>query len=219
MSQPLEVPTLHGPDVLLRPHTMDDLVPVLERCLDPQSVRWTVIPTPYTEQMAHDYLASVIEGSPYQVSWAIEKDGQYAGTIDIRSSGGQREHAAGDLGYVAHARARGQGVMTQAASLAIDHAFGALGWKRIVWQANVGNIGSYKPMWRNGFPQPMAVPALLNQRGAMVDGWHSVLTPDMPRTPAIPWADSLAGLQRDIEASHANRLGYRQVEALRRQTT
>lgn len=199
MSDALEIPVLTGPGVSLRPHTMDDLGPVLERCIDPETVRWTTVPTPYSKEMAKEYLAEMIEPSPDRVSWAIEKDGAYAGTIDLRSGGGEGKHASGDVGYVTHPRTRGRGAMTGAVALALDHAFGSLGWELLVWQANVGNVASYKPMWRNGFPLPLAVPALLNHRGVMRDGWHSVLEPGMARVPAQTWNEAHAALLVDVE--------------------
>lgn len=201
MSDALEIPVLTGPGVTLRPHTMDDLDRVLERCVDPETVRWTTVPTPYTKEMAKEYLAEMIEPSSDRISWAIEQDGEYAGTIDLRSGGGEGKHASGDVGYVTHPQARGRGVMTRAVALAIDHAFGPLGWELLVWQANVGNVASFKPMWRNGLSQPLSVPALLNHRGVMRDGWHSVLEPGMARLPAQTWDEVRAALLRDLEAA------------------
>lgn len=201
MSDALEIPVLSGPGVTLRPHTMDDLHRVLERCVDPETVRWTTVPTPYTKEMAKEYLAEMIEPSSDRISWAIEQDGEYAGTIDLRSGGGEGKHASGDVGYVTHPEARGRGVMTRAVALAIDHAFGPLGWELLVWQANVGNVASFKPMWRNGFPRPLSVPALLNHRGVMRDGWHSVLESGMARVPAQAWDEVRAALLRDVEAA------------------
>lgn len=107
MSEALAVPVLSGAGITLRPHTMGDLAPVLERCLDPDSVRWTTVPTPYTEAMAEEYLAKIVEPSPDQVSWAIEEDGEYAGTIDLRATDGGGAHGSGDIGFVTHQRARG----------------------------------------------------------------------------------------------------------------
>lgn len=46
MPEALEIPVLTGPGVTLRPHTMEDLEPVLERRVDPETVRWTTVPTP-----------------------------------------------------------------------------------------------------------------------------------------------------------------------------
>ena len=201
MPEPLPVPVVSGGGVTLRPHTMDDLAPVLERCLDPGTVRWTTVPSSYTEEMAQEYLARIVEPSPEQVSWAIEQDGDYVGTIDLRLTEGGAVRPSGDVGFVTHQRARGRGVMSEAVALAVDHAFGTLGWEPLVWQANVGNVASYKPMWRNGFPVPLAVPALLNHRGVLLDGWHSVLEPGMPRRPSVSWDEAHASLLRDVETA------------------
>lgn len=199
---PLEIPVLSGPSVTLRPHTLDDLEPIVERCVDPESVRWTTVPVDYTEEMARDYLTAIIEPSPELLSWAIEQDGAYVGTLDLRlTEGAPADELSGDVGFVTHPRARGRGVMTGAVSLAVGHALDTLGWERVVWQCHLGNVASYKPMWRNGFPQPVAVPALLNQRGRLRDGWHSVLEPGMARTPARPWDEVHARLLDDV-ASH-----------------
>ena len=199
MPEPLPIPVLTGGGVTLRPHTLDDLEPVLERCVDPESIRWTTVPLGYTREMAVEYLEAIIEPSPEQISWAVEVEGEYAATIDLRSGGGEGEHASGDVGFVTHPAFRGRGVMTAAVALAVDHAFDVLGWELLVWQAHLGNVASFKPMWRNGFPRPLAVPALLNPRGRMLDGWHSVLEPGMPREPQEPWPAVHAALLRDVE--------------------
>lgn len=201
MPDTLAIPVIHGRTVTLRPHGMADLDAILERCVDPASIRWTSVPTPYTREMAEEYLQSIIEPSPARVSWAIEKDGEYVGSLDLRVTDGDESQSSGDLGFVTHQRARGQGVMTEAVALAINHAFGPLGWELLVWQANIGNIASYKPMWRNGFPLPLAVPALLNQRGSLRDAWHSVLEPGMPREQGTTWDEAHAALLRDVAAS------------------
>jgi RimJ/RimL family protein N-acetyltransferase len=191
---PLPIPVLTGPSVTLRPHVEDDLGPVVERCNDPETVRWTTVPTPYTEEMGRSYLARIMAPSQEQVSWAIERDGAYAGTIDLRAWTREPGHAAGNIGFVTHPAARGRGVMSEAVSLVLAHAFDQLGWELVAWQANVGNHGSAKAAWRAGFPVPLLVPALLEHRGVMTDGWHSVLRSDDPREPASSWDEVYAVL-------------------------
>lgn len=198
---PLPIPVLAGATVTLRPHTPDDLGPIVERCEDPESIRWTTVPSPYTEVMAREYLETIMAPSPEQISWAIEKDGAYAGTIDLRAWTREPGHSSGNIGFVTHPRARGQGVMTEAVGLVADHAFGELGWELVAWQANVGNYASYKAAWRNGFPLPLVVPALLNHRGVMVDGWHSVLEPGMRREPDTPWDEAYAVLVEQVRSA------------------
>src|SRR5699024_2922586 len=97
---PLAVPTPQGVVVQLRHHRESDLEAVLERSLDPEAARWTTIPLGYTRAMADDYLTSLLEPSPERASWAIEVEGRYAGTIDLRAM--PVDGGAGDLGFVTH---------------------------------------------------------------------------------------------------------------------
>ncbi|HET8981820.1 MAG TPA: GNAT family N-acetyltransferase [Pedococcus sp.] len=202
MSEPLAIPVLSGPTITLRPHTMADLTPVLERCTDPDTIRWTTVPSPYTEDMGREYLARIMEPSSGQISWAIERDGAYAGTIDLRAWTLEPGHSSGNLGFVTHPAARGRGVMSEAVALVVRHAFEELGWELVAWQANVGNVASYKAAWRCGFPVPVLVPALLHHKGRMLDGWHSVLEPDMRREPVVAWEAAYAVLQDHVRQAH-----------------
>lgn len=200
MPEPLPIPVLSGPTVTLRPHAPADLDAILERCLDPDTIRWTTVPSPYTRDMAAEYLAG-LGPSTEQVSWAIEVDGRYGGTIDLRSFGCDDQHAAGNLGFVTHPAVRGRGAMSQAVRLVVDHAFDVLGWEHLTWQANVGNYASCKAVWRSGFPVPQLVPALLLHRGRMVDGWHSVLESDRPREAGATWAETCAVLDEHVRSA------------------
>jgi RimJ/RimL family protein N-acetyltransferase len=201
MSEPLPIPVLTGRTVLLRPHAEADLDPVLERCVHPDTVRWTTVPSPYTREMAQEYLGGIMSPSPEQVSWAIETDGRYGGTLDLRLWGTDLARPSGNLGFVTHPDVRGRGVMSEAIGLAVGHAFDTLGWEHVTWQANAGNYGSCKAAWRNGFPVPQLVTALLKHRGRMVDGWHSVLEPDMPREPQGSWDEAYAVLQAHVRTA------------------
>lgn len=192
MTAPLPVPELRGPTVRLRRHVASDLEAVLERSVDPETVRWTTIPLGYTRAMAEEYLAGLLEPSTEMASWAIEVEGRYAGTIDLRAmpvAGG-----AGDLGFVTHPAFRGRGVMTEAVGLVVDRALDTWGWQLVRWQGHVGNWGSAKAVWRHGFPLPVHVPDLLLQRGRMVDGWMSTLRREAPRTPVVAWDEVVAAL-------------------------
>jgi RimJ/RimL family protein N-acetyltransferase len=185
MTDPLPIPVLTGDLVVLRPHREADLEPVLERCLDEDTRRFTTIPLEYTREMAQEYLAGLLEPTSTMVSWAIEVDGAYAGTIDLRVM--PVEAGAGDLGFVTHPGFRGRGVMSGAVRLAVAHAFDGLGWQAVRWQAHVGNWGSAKAVWRAGFPVPTFVPDLLVERGKLVDGWISTVHAPAPAEPVVAW--------------------------------
>ncbi|KAD4007192.1 GNAT family N-acetyltransferase [Arthrobacter yangruifuii] len=181
-----EIPVLRDDTLLLRPHTMADLDAVHARCVDPLSVRWTTVPLDYTPEMAREYLEIISVPQDNTVSWALDVDGSYAGTIDLRFQGA----ASGSLGFVVSPEFRGRALMSRAVRLAVNHAFGVLDWSVVTWTANAGNVASYKAVWRCGFPQPIAVPYLLNHRGEMVEGWISSLASGDPQEPALSWADA-----------------------------
>lgn len=192
--QALAVPVLSGTLVTLRPHTEADLDPILERCVDPLTKRFTTIPLEYTRDMAQEYLTGLLEPSAARASWAIEVDGRYAGTIDLRVL--PVDDGAGDLGYVTHPAFRGRGVMSEAVGLVVAHAFDTLAWQVVRWEAHAGNWGSAKAVWRAGFPVPVFVPDLLLERGRIVDGWISSIHADADRQPVAPWDDVVAALTR-----------------------
>ena len=193
---PLAVPVLSGELVTLRPHGQDDLDAVYERCIDPVTQRFTTIPLEYTREMAQEYLAALFEPSAGRISWAIEVDGRYAGSIDLRVL--TVDEGAGDLGYVTHPAFRGRGVMSGAGRLVVAHAFHTLGWQRVRWQAHAGNWGSAKAVWRAGFPMPTFVPDLLVERGRIVDGWISTIHAGSTLEPVAAWDEVRAALSSSI---------------------
>ncbi|MCC3297653.1 GNAT family N-acetyltransferase [Arthrobacter caoxuetaonis] len=188
----LEIPLLRDESLLLRPHTKADADAVVARSVDPLTIAWTTVPLDYTRDMALNYIRAV--GTPQQdtVSWALENGGRYAGSIDLRWQGA----GTGGLGFVTSPEFRGQGLMSRAVRLAVGYAFDTLGWEQLNWSSNVGNLGSYKAVWRNGFPLPVSVPHMLAHRGQMIDGWFSELESSAPRTPRILWSDVLGLLPR-----------------------
>jgi RimJ/RimL family protein N-acetyltransferase len=193
MSDPMDRPTLTGDLVTLRVHRASDLEPVYERCLDPLTRHFTTIPLEYSREMAQEYLTGLLEPSEAMASWAIEVDGAYAGTIDLRRM--PVEAGAGDLGFVTHQDFRGRGVMSDAVRVVVRHAFEDLGWKTVRWEAHVGNWGSAKAVWRAGFPVPTFVPDLLVERGTLVDGWISTLHAPAPGGPVVSWDEMRAALE------------------------
>ena len=193
-TQALAIPVLKGDLVTLRPHTLADADAVLERAVDPLAQRFTTVPLEYTREMAVEYVTEFTAPSAGQISWAIELDGRYAGTIDLRVM--LVDVGAGSLGFATHQDFRGRGVMSEAVRLVVAHAFDALGWQTVRWEAHAGNWGSAKAVWRAGFPVPTFVPDLLLERGRLVDGWISTLHAPAPAEPVTPWDDVVAALSR-----------------------
>jgi RimJ/RimL family protein N-acetyltransferase len=194
MSEPLPIPVLTGDLVTLRPHGLDDAERVLERAVDPLAQRFTTVPLDYTREMAVEYVTGFTAPSAEQISWAIELEGRYAGTIDLRVM--PVDVGAGSVGYATHQDVRGRGVMSDAVRVVVRYAFDVLGWQTVRWQAHAGNWGSAKAVWRAGFPVPTSVPDLLIERGRLVDGWMSTLHAPAPAEPVSTWDEVVAALTR-----------------------
>ncbi|MDK1359272.1 GNAT family N-acetyltransferase [Arthrobacter sp. zg-Y1219] len=182
---PFDIPLLSDGSLTLRPHRASDVEPVFLRSVDPLTRQWTTIPLDYTRAMAAHYVAAISVAQDDAVSWALEFDGAYAGSLDLRFQGAN----SGNLGFVTAPAFRGRGLMSRAVSLAVTHAFDGLGWDVVTWTAHAGNTGSYKTVWRSGFPPPIAVPHFLAHRGRMVEGWISSLAAEDPRLPTGLWAE------------------------------
>lgn len=78
--------------------------------------------------------------------------------------------------------------MTTAVSLAVDEAF-SRGVQVVTWDAQAGNVGSWKAIWRNGFHSFTYVPAMLAGKSGIEDAWHAILRVGDPRRPRGEWRD------------------------------
>ena len=198
------VPVLVDPaaGVLLRAHREADIPGIIEQCRDPETIRWTTVPTPpggYGETEARAFLSMIPfgweGGGPYV--WAIEllagedrEPVSFAGSIDLHP----REPELFSVGFGLHPAARGRRVMTSALRLARDHAFDVLGAQALRWQAAVGNWGSRRTAASAGFRFDGTARCLLSHRGELLDGWQATLTTDDPRVDLCwPHPPTLAG--------------------------
>lgn len=188
MRFPEDVPTLTDGVVTLRAHTRDDVPRIVEQCTDPLSVEWTTVPQPYDERDAIEWVTSDIPGGWTEdrtLIFAIEYDGAFAGSVDLRLWGG----GEAEIGYGLHPVARGHGVMRRALDLLLDWAYGERGVAVVHWRANAGNWGSRRVAWSLGFGFGPTIPGLLDQRGERRDGWTGWLTADDPREPRTRWLE------------------------------
>ncbi len=188
-----DVPTLvdpapDGPTVTLRALRADDVEGVWEQCQDPESQRWTTVPVPYSRDDAREF---VEEFAPRRwaegASWlfAVDVDGRFAGSVDLRRLGDGRA----EVGYGAHPAARGHGVMERALRLLLDWGFDEQGVRVVSWWAHVGNWASRKLAWRLGFSCDGTLRGWQPQRGDLHDTWVGLLHADDPRSPTTPWLE------------------------------
>jgi ribosomal-protein-alanine N-acetyltransferase len=174
--------------VTLRAPGRDDLTGMLEQCRDPETIRWTSVPTPadgYQLSDAEEFLARTAAGwtGGVRLGWSIQaqRDSErgFCGSIDLHLE----EGGIADVGFGLHPEARGRSIMTAALRLVCNYGFAVAGLQVIRWRALVGNWASRRVAAKVGFIFDGAVRRLLVQRGELLDGWIATLTREDPRVP------------------------------------
>ncbi|MFC7595859.1 GNAT family N-acetyltransferase [Terrabacter sp. GCM10028922] len=193
--------------ITLRAHSLDDADAIVEQSTDPESLRWTTVPRPYTREDAVSFIEGNLQAwgsADAKRTWAIEwtdDDGtpRYGGTIDLRPTGAA---SAGELGFGLHPDARGRGVMSRAVRLVVAYAFATPVWgapvTRVHWRAVAGNWGSRRAAWAAGFTFHGTIPGSHpDPDGGLeaLDTWTGSITPGEPLRPQAPWlvATPIAG--------------------------
>lgn len=146
-----ELPTLRGSKVVLRWLTAGDVDALYEIFSDPEVSRYLAIPRQQSRADAERFLATIHEGfrtrSLYQ--WGIEHAGRVAGTCTL--GGLDWENRRAEIGFALARASWGRGLMPDALTALIDHAFGALGLHRIEADVDPRNSVSLRVLERLGF--------------------------------------------------------------------
>jgi len=139
----------------LRQFAEADLPRLVEACSDPQSRHWlNGLPHPYNLATARTYVADCVwqAATGTKATWAIaDRDSdQLLGNIAVMDMLGVNP-TSGEVGYWMHPDARGRGLMTEAARMIVDHAFGELSRRRLVLYAAAANTASNRVAEAAGF--------------------------------------------------------------------
>ena len=137
-------------DVTSIPGVRDDLVAASN---DPEMVRWTTVPHPYTAAHADEFLGAP---APGVARWAYVVDGRYAGNIELRPNG--------ILGYNTAPWARGRGLTLRAVRLVTQRAV-ADGVRRLEIHVAEGNTASRSVAQKAGYTYDGRLPEPARQRG------------------------------------------------------
>lgn len=181
--EPFEI---RGDAVALVPLAPSDAEDVTAAVQDPDIARWTTVPTPYSLTDGQWWTGHADDewarGVPH---WAIRsaRTGEFLGAITLFHRGRDTY----EVGYWMAARHRGHGYMSEAVRLATTAAFDRLGARRVQWKAKVGNWGSWKSVWRNGFRREGTLRGLTDERGEVADHWSAAIVRGDPMQPASPW--------------------------------
>jgi RimJ/RimL family protein N-acetyltransferase len=181
-------PTLTDGTVTLRAHREDDVEDAYEQCQDPLSQQWTTVPMPYTRDDARAFVTELMpRGWADGSSWgfAVEVDGRYAGTVELRDEGEGRAEVA----FGSHPWVRGRGLMERAVRLLVDWGFETQDVEVMIWRANKGNWASRRLAWNLGFTMEGTIRKALPHRGELRDAWVGTLLRTDDRRPRTRWLD------------------------------
>ena len=146
-----QLPTLRGSKVLLRWLTVDDLDALYETFSDPEVARFLAIPRHESRADTEEFLAGIHDG--YRTSslfqWGIEHNGRLVGTCTL--GGIDWENRRAEIGFALARAAWGQGLMPDALTALIDHAFEDLQLHRIEADADPRNSASLRLLEKLGF--------------------------------------------------------------------
>ncbi len=149
----LSCPVIEGDGIRLRPRRPSDAARIVEACGDERTSHWLgKLPSPYAPADAEAYLQDRIEvlATGSAVGWAVA-DAVTDEALGSVALFGLVHGRQAELGYWTHPSARGRGVMTAAARLAVAHGFEALGLGRVTAFAAVDNHASRHVIESCGF--------------------------------------------------------------------
>ena len=166
----------------LRPWQAGDEAVAVAAGNDPDIVRWTSVPVPYTPEVARGYVHEItVEGwrSGKDLTWAVcdSTTGEVLANVAVRPG---CDTGVWDVGYWCLPAARGQGVVTEALGAVTRWAFAELGAARIEWMAEVGNWASRRAAEKAGFRIEGVLRGGMLHRGEHKDGWIAGLLPGDP---------------------------------------
>lgn len=179
-------PVLTDGLVRLRALNDTDIDAIVVACGDPETERWTSVPSPYLREHAEYF---VLDCAPQQwrtgagLVWAMcGPDDRYAGNMDLRIS--KNDPGRGNVGFHCAPWARAQGWTSVALGLACRWGFETLGLARIEWRAFAGNDASRRVAEKVGFTYEGVQRSRLVQRGERKDSWVGSILPGEVRIPA-----------------------------------
>jgi RimJ/RimL family protein N-acetyltransferase len=173
---PLPDPALADGDLALRPWRPEDVPALVAACKDPEIPKWTLVPSPYSEDDARLWLAaqSAARRGGRRVEMAIvDLDDRLLGSIAIARSADGR---VGEVGYWVAADARGRGVATRSVRLLSGWAFEALGLERIELLTEPENRVSQRVAEAAGFTRERLLRGHREQKGTLRDFYLYALT-------------------------------------------
>lgn len=176
----MEPAEIYADGLRLRPWQPGDADEVHRACQDPDIQRWTGVPSPYLPEHAVNFVTvrapnSWTDGTAAPFAVCDAATGELLGSCGLSSI--DRTLRSAEVGYWIVPGARGRGVAVRATRAASRWAFEALGLRRVIWQAEVGNHASRLVALRAGFRIEGRLRLADPHPGGGPDGWVGSLLP------------------------------------------
>jgi [ribosomal protein S5]-alanine N-acetyltransferase len=145
-------PPLSDGEIVLRDWTLSDVPALTAACQDPEIPRWTVVPSPYTERHARDFIEGCAEDrdTGRELALAIVgREGALLGAIGVGRF--DWDDGRAEIGYWIAREARRRAVGVRATRLLAGWALTDLGLERLELLANPENEASQRLAERAGF--------------------------------------------------------------------
>lgn len=143
------------PDIHLSAITMADATDITAHLQDHEVSRYTLlIPHPYTLEMAHEWIAGVVDDvqkNGRETIWAIrESSGRMIGAVELQAGSAGKQHVS-EIGYWLAKSCWGRGIMTAVVKSVVERGFREFGVRRITAPIFSPNAGSGRVLEKNGF--------------------------------------------------------------------
>ncbi|MGV3658658.1 MAG: GNAT family N-acetyltransferase [Prosthecobacter sp.] len=137
--------------VSIRPIEQSDRADIQRHASDVRLHATCNLPSPYPEDGARTFLAAAVQARQErkQFTFAVVNAGEFAGLMTLNDV--QKKQGSAELDYWVAFPFWGRGIATQAAALAIEHAFEVLELQTLYSGGLVRNIASMRVLEKNGF--------------------------------------------------------------------
>ncbi|MFI5807826.1 GNAT family N-acetyltransferase [Streptomyces sp. NPDC051561] len=185
----------------LRPFAPDDTDEVFRTVQDPDILRWTTIPSPYTYKDAVHFVEQ-ISGEGLRTGTGFHFAVRPRGGGPLLAAVGVGVHltpGVWELGFWTAAPHRRRGYVAEAATAVIRWTFATLPLDRLIWRAEVGNEPSRLAARKLGFTMEGVQRAGTLHQGTARDSWVGSLLPSDLALPGLhPYLPA-----RDVAATDA----------------
>jgi RimJ/RimL family protein N-acetyltransferase len=163
-------PRLGDEEIRLRGGSKADAPALTAACQDPEISRWTVVPAPYEQGHARDFIATRARdrAAGRELSLAIVgHDDELLGSIGLARIDWE-DHRA-EIGYWVAREARGRSVASRATKLLSRHALETLGFERLELLTHPDNAASLRVASKAGYTREGVLRLYRRRRGMRED--------------------------------------------------